>query len=56
MVVSRSGGYSSESSVLGTIPDMFSRHSELAMTRSPPAFVPEYPSPFRSARTLVITA
>ena len=53
---SRCGANGSESSVLGTIPARFSRHSLFTIARFPPALVPEYPSALCSASTSVITA
>src|SRR5713101_6022795 len=56
MVVSYSGGFGSESSVLGAMPDILLRQIESRITRSPPEFVPEYPRALSSEMTLVIIA
>src|SRR5215469_7899309 len=56
MVVSSSGGFGSESSVFGAIPDILLRQMESRITRSPPAFVPEYPRALSSETTWVIMA
>src|SRR6266516_3195616 len=50
------GGFGSESSVLGAIPDMLLRQIELLITRLPPAFVPEKPNALSSETTLVMRA
>src|SRR6266568_9238888 len=56
IVVSYSGGFGSESSVFGAIPDMLLRQIESRITRSPPALVPEYPSALSSEMTCEIMA
>ena len=56
ITASRCGGYSSESSVFGTIPARLPYHSLLTIASSPPAFVPENPAALFVEITSVITA
>ncbi len=56
MTTSWTGGSSSLSRVLGTMPATLWRHSELTIQMLPDALVPEYPRPLNSASTSVTTA